>query len=116
MVRQHFENTIQQLKNDKERQIAVVRERVTREIVIPHHNEINASRDKAIQELTAQLQADIQKLQEKFAIEKQALIDVGEKNKKDFAEATIATETAVISGKYDKAISDVEALISKLKE
>ncbi len=116
MVKQHFENTVQQLKADRERQIAIVKDRVTREIIVPHHSEINMSRDKAIQELNAKLQDDIRKLQEKFAIDKKALIDVGEKNKLDFAESAIASETAIFCAQYDKAIADIEALISKLKE
>lgn len=116
MVRKHFENTIQQLKTDKDRQLALVRERVTREIIIPHHNEIKQSRDNAIAELNQKLQNDIRKLQEQFAIERQALIDVGEKNMEDFANNTIATETALVAAQYDEAIKNLEALISKIKE
>jgi uncharacterized membrane-anchored protein YhcB (DUF1043 family) len=116
MVKQHFENTINQLKAEKERQVSVVRERVTREQIIPHNNEVNQSRDKAIAELSAKLNSDITKLQEQFAIEKQALIDVGEKNKNDFANTAISTETAIISKKYDDAIADLNALINKIKE
>jgi hypothetical protein len=116
MVKQHFENTIKQLQADKDRQVALTKEKVTREVIIPHNNEVNQSRDKAIAELTSQLNADIAKLQEKFAIEKQSLINVGEKNKTDFAETTIATETAIVSKQYDDAIRDLEALIAKIKE
>ena len=116
MVRQHFENTIKQIQADKERQISIVKDRVTRDVIIPHSNEVNQSSDRAIAELTAQLQSDIAKLQEKFAIDKQALIDIGEKNKTDFSNTTLSTEIAIVSAQYDQAIKDLEALIAKIKE
>jgi 3-dehydroquinate synthase class II len=116
MVKQVYQNAINQLASEKDRQVALVKERVTREVIIPHNNEVNQSRDKAIAELTATLNAEIAKLQQKFAVEKQALIDVGEKNKAEFAENTLATESAIVSAKYDGAIHELEALIAKIKE
>ena len=116
MVKQHFENTVRQLEAEKERQLAVVRDKAMREIVAPHNAEVDQSRAKAIQELSAQLNAEITSLQERFAIEKQALIDVGEKNKVEFAEATIANETAAICREYDTAIANMQALIAKCHE
>ena len=116
MVKQVYQNAINQLASEKDRQVALVREKVTREVIIPHNNEVNQSRDKAIAELTATLNAEIAKLQQKFADEKQALIDVGEKNKKEFAETTVATESAMVSARYDSAIHELEALIAIIKE
>lgn len=116
MVRQHYENAIKNIQAEKERAIAQAKDRVTREKILPHNAEVNQDRDKALAELSSQLNADIAKLQEKFNIEKQALIDVGEKNKTDFANAAIETEVALVSMACDQAISDLQTLISKLKE
>lgn len=116
MVKQHFENAIKQIEADRERQIALVKEKVTREQIIPHNNEVNHSRDNAVAELTQKLNEDIAKLQEKFAIEKQALVEMGEKNKSEYAETAISTETAIVSKQYDEAIRDLQALIAKIKD
>lgn len=116
MVKQVYQNAINQLSSERERQVALTKEKVTREVIIPHNNEVNQSRDKAIAELTATLNAEIAKIQQKFAAEKQSLIDVGEKNKTDFAETTLATESAIVAAKYDGAIHELEALIAKIKE
>ena len=116
MVKQVYQNAVNQLKAEKERQVALTKEKVTREVIIPHNNEVNQSRDKAIAELTNTLNAEMSKLQEKFAAEKQHLIDVGEKNKADFASTTLATESAITSAKYDGAIHELESLIAKIKE
>ena len=116
MVKQVYQNAINQLVSEKDRQVALVKEQKTREVIIPHNNEVNQSRDKAIAELNAALNEDIAKLQQKFAAEKQNLIDVGEKNKTEFAEITLATESAIVAAKFDGAIRDLEALIAKIKE
>ena len=116
MIRQILEQTITSLENQKARDIATAKERVTREKIVPYNNEINQSRDKAISELQGTLNAQISSLQKKFGEDKQALIDAGEKKKTDFAEVTISTEVALVSEECDKAINKIKSLINDAKE
>jgi hypothetical protein len=116
MVRKHYEYAIAQIQSEKDKAIAQARETATREKVIPHNNEVNASRDKAIAELNAKLNEDIAALQQKFASERQSLIEMGEKNKTDYANSVIASEVAMVTVTYDQAINDLTNLLNKIKE
>lgn len=116
MVKKHYEYAIAQIQSEKDKAIAQAREIATREKVIPHNNEVNSSRDKAIAELNVKLNEDITALQQKFASERQRLIEMGEKNKTEFAESVISAEVAIVCVPYDQAINDLTALLNKLKE
>ena len=116
MINQILERAIAELETQKSRDVSAIKERTMREKIVPYNNEINQSRDKAIAELNAQLNSNIADIQKKFAESKQALIDAGEKKKSDFAEVTIATETAIVVEKYDKSISELKKMINQEKE
>lgn len=116
MVKQHIENAIKQIQAEKERAIVQAKERVTREKVVPHNAEVNQSRDNAISALTQKLNEDIAKLQEAFANERQSLIDIGEKNKAEFANSVIEAEVALVTVNCDQAIADLQKLVEKSKE
>lgn len=116
VIKQYLEQAIRGIESEKERAINVAKEKVTREKVIPYNNEINISRDNAIKELTETLNKNIADLQQKYAIDKQALIDIGEKKKTEFANSVIEAEISVVSLTCDQAISELKAQIEKIKE
>lgn len=109
-----LEQAKKNLEIEKDREIATVKDRVTRERILPFNQDIDNAREKAIQELQSKLNSDIIARQEKFAKEKQALIEAGEKKKKDNAEMVYATETSTVALAYDTAIRECEEKIAKL--
>ena len=100
-----LEQSIKNLQAEEEREIAVIRERVTQEKIIPYNKEMDEARDKAISELQNDLTASIQALQNKFAEDKQKIIEANEKKKAENATATVATETYSIQMRYERAIA-----------
>lgn len=99
-VNAHIEQAIRGIETEREQQIAIMRETIMREKVVPQNAEIDQKRDLALQEL-----------QEKYATERQAIIDASEKQKTDNANALINTETANISYEYDIKITELKKLI-----
>lgn len=116
MFKQILENAIVSIEQQRAREIDAVKDRLMREVIAPHNNEINQSRDKAIAELNSQLTTTISGLQQKFSEQKQELYDAGEKEKKQFADVAIATETAIVNDRADKAIEKLKELINNIKE
>lgn len=115
-IRAIIESNVRTLENEKKQAVDAIRETVYREKVIPYNRDIDTARDKAIAELTAQLNADIAALQAKFATEKQAIYDAAEKNKADHAESVVAAETFMVAEKYDKIIASQNEILASMKE
>lgn len=115
-IKIHLEQAIKSLEAEREREVAVIKERVTREKILPFNKEMDIARDKAIAEKQQALNATIVAHQEQFAKEKQEIIDAGEKKKADNATSVIATETYSVTVKYDKAITALQNQIEKLEE
>lgn len=116
MVKQILENTVRQMEAERDRQLACVKEKVTREKIVPHNREVDEMRDKAIAELSSALNTEIAELQERFNSEKEKLVEIGEKDKTAFANTAYATESALVAKKYDDAIRELKAQIAKIKE
>ena len=115
-IKSNLEQTIRNLEAEKEREVAVIKERVTREKIIPYNQEADKGRDLAIAELQSNLNEDINARQVRFTKEKQAIFDENEKRKENNANSVLATETYSITGKYDKAIAKLNEQIADLKE
>ena len=111
-----FEQTIKSLKDEEQREIAVIKERVTKEQIIPYNQDMDIARDKAIAELQENLNVNIVSMQEKFAKDRQNIIDANEKKKSDNATSVIATETYSVQMKYEKAIAKVKEQLENQKE
>lgn len=114
-IKAHFEQLIKTLEAEKEREVAVIKEKVTREKILPYNQEADKGRDLAIAELQQNMNDDISKRQEKFAKEKQAIFDENEKRKENNKNAVLATETYEVTGRYDKAIAKLNEQIAELK-
>lgn len=115
-IKAHLQTAKQALEAEKQREFAVAKEKATREKIVPYNQEIDKKREEAIAVLQKQHNANIVAEQERFANEKQALIDAGEKKKADNASLVIATETSVVTIKYDKAIAKINAQIEELED
>lgn len=115
-IRQHFETALRGAEQERERAIAMAKERAMREKVIPYNAEIDNARTDAINAITANLNKEIANLQEKFNLEKQSIIEASEKKKSDFATTTIEAEASIVAVQYDTAIKSLNKLISETKE
>lgn len=115
-VKSHLEQAVKNLEAEKEREAAIIKEKVTREKVIPYNKDMDIARDKAIAELQEKLNANIIAQQEEFNKQKKAIFDANEKKKEANANSVITTETYTITVMYDKAIAKLNEQIADLKE
>lgn len=115
-IKAHLEQAVRSLETEKEREVAVIKERVTREKIMPYNQEQDTLRDKAIAELQQNMNEDITARQAKFAKEKEAIIKENENRKENNANAVLATETYEVTGKYDKEITYLKKRMEELKD
>ena len=115
-IKAHLETAVKALEAEREREVAIVKERVTREKILPFNQEMDLARDKAIAEKQQELTKSITAYQEKFAKEREEIIAAGEKKKAENANAVITTEAYTVTVNYDKAISQLKEQIAGLKE
>ena len=122
----HLENAKANIKAEEERQIAIIKERVVRDIQ-PKYVEIEQMKNEALNKLsidynnnrnsaTEQYNAQLVALQGKFDSDKQAVVDNAEKKKSEILNSALATETYEITKECEKAILKLEAQIKELKE
>lgn len=116
MIKEHLEKVINSLEVEKQQQISIITRQVTQDKIVPFNTDIDTSLAKAIAERTSEFNQQIQHLQEQFAAEKQSMTEAATKKKQSNSELVIATETAVVSAKYDKIISEIEKQMSNLEE
>ena len=122
-----IKNTIRAYENEKEQRLATVKERVTREKIVPFNADIDNSRAKAVAELNTELNTKINAINQECAARisvlrqdydkrRQELVSLGEQKKSENAEAVIATETAAINVEYDDVLSKLNAILSAMKQ
>ena len=121
-----LENAKKQLLNEKERQIAIVRNRISQEIA-PKYNEIDKIRNESLNGLTVNFDASknalteqynnqIIALQKNYEEEKNNVILDSEKKKKEMFSAMLTKETYEIDKKFEKAIAMLDNGIEDNKE
>lgn len=115
-IKANLEQVIKALEAERAREVAIVKERVTREKIVPYNQEIDVARDKAIAEKQQLLNASIVALQETFAKEKTEIMEAAEKKKAENATSVITTEAYTVTLAYDKAITRLNEQISELKD
>ena len=115
-IKSHLEQVIKNLEAEKEREVAIIKEKTTREKIMPYNQEADKGRDLAIAELQSNLNEDITARQTQFTKEKQSIVEENEKRKENNANAVLATETYSVTIKYDKAIAKINEQLSELKE
>lgn len=114
-IKQHLTTALGAINAEKERAIAQERERVNRELVIPHNAEVDKALNEAIAEVTQSCNEQIAAIQRALVAKKQELVEAGAKKKSEYSAKVIEDATAIIEVKYDaiaatltKQISDME--------
>lgn len=122
----YFEDVKAQIKAEEERQVAITKDRVLREIQ-PKYAEIekikaeelndlqntyNTNRNTATEQYNSQLVA----LQQNFENRKKEVIENAEKRKVDLLNSTLQAETYEVTKECEKAIIDIDNLIAKRTE
>lgn len=110
-INAHIEQAIHSIETEREQKIAEIKAVIMQEKVAPKNIEIDNLRDRALQEKQDKLNADIAALQEKYAVERQAIIDASERQKTDNANALINAETASITYEYNNKLTELRKLI-----
>lgn len=111
MVNTYIEQAIHGIEAEREQKIAEIKATIMRDKIAPKNAEIDNARDLALQELQTKLNSDIAALQEKFATERQTIIDASEKQKTDNANALINAEMASITVEHDEKIAALKKII-----
>lgn len=110
-IRTYIEQAIRNIEAERDQQIANIKVAIMQEKVAPKNAEIDMLRDRALQAKQDKLNADILALQEKFATERQEIIDAAEKQKDDNANTLISAETASIAYEYNAKLAELRKLI-----
>lgn len=116
MIKEQIQQTINALQQEKLAALRNAEASIVNEKIAPYNAEADALKDKAIEQLTEQYNAAVVELKNNYAANRDAIIVANNKKKEDNKTAVIAAETASIRVKYDNAIAELEAYISKLGE
>lgn len=122
----YFEDVKAQIKAEEERQVAITKDRVLREIQ-PKYAEIEKIKAEELNDLqnnyntnrntaTEQYNAHLVALQQNFENRKKEVIENAEKRKVDLLNSTLQAETYEITKECEKAIIDIDNLIAKRAE
>jgi hypothetical protein len=126
-IKQYLEEAMQKVIVERDREVALVKQKCTQEKIVPHNAEIDTASNNAIAKLQKEFtekssaeqqayNARIAQLQQDFTKKKQEIVDAGKAEKEEFAKVTITTETAEIMVKYDSAIARIREQIQELEE
>lgn len=115
-IKSIYEQAIRSLEAEKQSVANAKKEQVMREKILPFNQELDRAREQAIAEKQQELNASILAQQERFAKEKQDIIEAGEKKKSENANTIITTETYAVTVEYDKAIAQLNEKIANLKD
>lgn len=114
------------IKAKEEREVAIIREKVLREIQ-PKYVEIEQMKNEELNSLlnnytanknsaSEQYNAQLIALQQDHDNKKKEVIELAEKRKKELLDATLQTETYEITKECERAIVDLDNLIAKRTE
>ena len=137
-IKQYLDEAMQKVIAERDREVAVIKQKATQEKIVPHNAEIDNASNLAISKLqkeftdrtnaeqqahnarvTAEQQAHnerISALQKEFTEKKQEIVNAGIAEKDEFARNTINTETAPAMVKYDSAIAKIREQIQSIEE
>jgi hypothetical protein len=115
-IKQTLENAIVSIEREREVKIQQATQLAISNDVVPYEREIDETRNKAIEEITAKANAEILAIQKRCETEKQAFISAGEEKKKAFKEATIQSAINTVTYQYNTNIAKLKKLIEELGE
>lgn len=114
----YIQSTITQIQSQRNADIERAKQKAHQEKIVPFNTEIESSKQKAINELTQQFQAQVSELQQKFQTktselketleaQKKEICDASDKKKADFAQATLISAETEVAVAYDKVLADL---------
>lgn len=123
---QYLENAKAQIKSEEDRQIAIIKDRVIREIQ-PKYAEIENLRNDRLNQLAAdynanrkliteQYNAQLEAMLHKFEADQKAVAESAESKKSEILNHMLTNETYAIVKEYEKAIAKLDDQIKELKE
>lgn len=121
-----FQEAKVRIKAKEERQIAVIKEQVIRDIQ-PKFGEIEKMKAEALNKLsvdynanrnlaTEQYNAQLVALQGKYESDKKIVAENAEKKKSELLNTTLQAETYEVTKECERAIADIDNLIAKRTE
>lgn len=116
MIKEALMTAVKSIEMEKERKVAEIKDRITREKILPYNADIDQKRGKALAELDTELNNKIVELKQTYEVKKQELVMLGEENKKANAESIFASELAVVTVEFDAHIAKLNAQIAEIKE
>ena len=120
-ISKHIQSFIQLIKAEEQREVAVVKDKVTREKIVPFNQEIDRKKQESIELLnkwfdeqksieTGAFNDRLAKLQAKYNEDKQIIEQTAEKKKTDNANAVIETAIYEIKSKCEKYIAKLNSI------
>lgn len=116
MIKAFLEQAIKSIELEKEKQSALIKDRLMKEKIAPYNAEIDNARSKALTEIDNEYNVKIAELKKECEVKKQELINLGEDKKKANMETVFATELAVLTIEYDNHIAKLNAQLAEIKE
>lgn len=116
VIKVALEQAIRNIEVDKERKITEVKDRVTREKILPFNTDVDNARAKALAEIDNEFNQRVAELKQECEVKKQELVKLGEEKKKANADSVLATELAIVTIEYDAHIAKLNAQISEISE
>lgn len=116
MIRTHIEQAIRNLEAEKQQKLREVEQRVTQDKIAPYNKEIDTARDKAIQQLSTELNAQIKELQDNFALKKEEITAMSEQRKKEYANDVVFAEAGSLIAEYDYTIAELKKHLKDTQE
>ena len=123
-INKYIENTINQIKAERERELVIIKQRLNSEKIAPANAEIDKKKNESIialntwfgqekSKLSVDFNTKMQDLQKKYDGDKNSILESAEKKKQENAETIITVETCEINSKYDKTISKLNAILEE---
>ena len=126
-IKKHYQSLINQIKAEEEREIQAIKIRVMSEKITPYNNEMEKLKVDSIAKRKAELDEEKAKLlttynenvaalQQAFDEDKKLIEQTIESKKNENYNSVISSETYEITKKAQRAVSDINNLIDKIKE
>lgn len=116
MLKDHLLTAIRDIEAEKNAQIAMLKEKVTREKIIPYNEKVDELTRTAINALDTRANEDISAIQLKYNEEKKAIIAQADSNKASNEELVISQASAELEQKYGNIINDLKKTLESLGE
>lgn len=113
MIKTYIEQAIRNLEAEKAQKISEVESKVLQGKVAQYYAEADKARDSEVGDLTVDFNKAIQELQNKFAVEKQAIVDKYAAEKSAFREQAVSMETSALAYEYDRHIAKLQEMVTQ---